>query len=286
MNYTVLYVFIGHYARIVQGPSSFELHKGRDDDKDQTYFLASIQQPVLSEVLFPLGDYLKTEVRQLAHDAGLVTADKRSSAGICFIGRRRFSDFLTDYVDSIPGTFIDIDTGKSIQECENITAMTIGQRPGIGGAAERSYVVGKDVLNRRVYVGLGSNHPALFTRSALLRTPHWLSFKHRDQLEAQGTLVCEYKARYRQKSLNCVLHHAGSKPFKPSGYCKLSDVDSEIHPGYLVAEFEEPARAITPQQAFVMYDGERCVGSADICLPGESVMEETIAAVEDFDSSS
>lgn len=123
-----------------------QLLKGVDTEKDQSYFLASIRPSALTCVLFPLGDYTKANVRQIAQDANLATATKRSSAGICFIGRRNFADFLSEYVPAVPGKFIDVDTGRYVGTCRNITAVTLGQRPRIGGASDRMYIVGKDVV--------------------------------------------------------------------------------------------------------------------------------------------
>ncbi|GAB4823030.1 hypothetical protein N2152v2_010076 [Parachlorella kessleri] len=331
-------VATGHYARLrhlggpagpagPSGSSSVQLLRGADPEKDQTYFLASVQQESLQRVLFPVGGLRKAEVRQLALARGLVPTERRSSAGICFIGRRNFADFLAQYIPPLPGTFVSVDSGKALGVCPNILTVTLGQRPGIGGAAERTYVAGKDMVNRVVYVCQGHDHPALLTRTALLRMPHWLSPQHQHLLAEQGFLRCQYKARYRQQLGGCTLvpamlpataaaigatgscvtagtcshssssssgggypsssrwhegeEHASTtaaapaaaagQPFQPSTYTRLLPQDEAVLPGYLVALFDQPEWGVTPQQAFVVFDGEVCVGSALIAVPGKAL---------------
>jgi len=257
-----------------------QLLKGIDSTKDQSYFLASIHPDALNSVLFPLGEFQKSTVREIAAKYNLVPAEKRSSAGICFIGRRNFAEFLEQYLPIVPGRFIDVENGKDVGRCENILTVTIGQRPGIGGASDRTYVAGKDINAGVVYIATGRNHPALATKSAMLRIPHWLSEEHFDRLKRDKELQCEYKARYGQKSAKCVLYlvHAkeiaAEKGFKKSRFCGLQAEDSKINEGYVLVHFDEPAGAITPQQEFVMYDGDVCIGSAAIAMPGQTVHEE------------
>jgi tRNA-5-taurinomethyluridine 2-sulfurtransferase len=118
-----------------------------DAIKDQSYFLASIRPEALEKVLFPLGAMRKAEVRQLAEAYNLAPAAKRSSAGICFIGRRNFADFLAEYIPPMPATFVDVDTGKRLGNCTNLLSLTHGQRAGLGGHLDRVYVAGKDVVS-------------------------------------------------------------------------------------------------------------------------------------------
>lgn len=200
-------VATGHYARLQAGSDGLpQLLRGADTRKDQTYFLASVQPAALRRVLFPVGHLQKPDVRRMAAEAGLVPADKRSSAGICFIGRRNFADFLAQYTPPIPGTFVNVDSGLRMGPCPDIAAVTHGQRPGIGGAAERVYAVGKDVVDRVISVAQGRDHPALLCTTALLRTPHWLSPAHAARLAASGSLRCQYKARYGQQPKQCTVH--------------------------------------------------------------------------------
>ncbi|PRW33801.1 tRNA 2-thiouridine(34) synthase isoform B [Chlorella sorokiniana] len=298
------------------------LLRGLDSHKDQTYFLASVQPAALRRVLFPVGHLPKPEVRRMAAEAGLLPAERRSSAGICFIGRRNFGDFLSQYLPPLPGAYVDVDSGQGLGPCPDLHAVTHGQRPGIGGAHDRVYCVGKDVVEGVVYVAAGREHPALLCTTALLRTPHWLSAAHARQLAEHGSLRCEYKARYGHQPRPCTLYpisqeaaaslaaaaaaaaagasrepagaavaeaaaaadaagHAEAEAaaerlgFRRSSFCRLQPEDSRVLPTYLVARFDEPAAAITPQQAFVLYDGEQCLGAALIALPGASLHEQT-----------
>ncbi|EFN55599.1 hypothetical protein CHLNCDRAFT_35486 [Chlorella variabilis] len=267
-------VATGHYARLAPGGGGgggggVSLLRGADRLKDQSYFLASVQPAALRRVLFPVGHLSKAEVRRLAAAAGLATADKRSSAGICFIGRRNFAAFLGQYLAPLPGRYVDVGSGAVLGTCPDLAAVTHGQRPGIGGAPERVYAVGKDVVERVVYVAQGRGHPALLCTTALLRTPHWLSAGHAAQLAAQGWLRCQYKARYGQQP-----RPSERLGFRPSAYCRLQPQDSRMLGSYLVVRFDEPGVAITPQQACVLYDGELCLGAALIALPGTSLHEE------------
>ena len=168
------------------------------------------------------------------------------------------------------------------------------------------YAVGKDVVARVVYVAQGRHHPALLCTTALLRTPHWLSDAHVARLAAEGQLRCQYKARYGQQPQPCTLlaldvpgtgasggalDHPPSTAdlaaaeavaerlgFRRSAYCRLHPEDSQVLPSYVVVRFDDPAVAITPQQACVLYDRERCLGSALIAQPGRSMHEEGLAA--------
>lgn len=275
-------VATGHYARLQAGPSggTLQLLKGIDPHKDQSYFLASVQREALQHVLFPLGGMTKAAVRALAAEAHLPVATKRSSAGICFIGRRNFAGFLEEYVPALPGLYVDVDSGQDLGPCHNLTAVTIGQRPGIGGLAGRSYIAGKDMVRRVAYVAQGRNHPALATHSARVHPPTWLSTPHADALLRTGHLDCQYKARYGQPAQPCTLHllpaseHGGTAGFTPSAYCILRPEDAGVHPGSLRVTFPTAAVALTPQQAFVMYDGDLCLGSATIATPGATLHEE------------
>lgn len=285
-----------------------QLLRGVDRCKDQSYFLASVERSSLARVLFPLGGMQKPAVRALAAEAGLAPADRRSSAGICFIGRRDFGDFLSQYAPPAPGCYVDVDGGADLGPCPNLLALTHGQRPGLGGLPGKTYVAGKDVVAGVAYVARGRDHAALLCRTALLRTPHWLSGRHAAALAAHGWLACEYKARYGQQPAPCVLVHAGAPPlaeavataaalangagvpldaaamaslaagFQPSAYCRLRPEDAGVGAGYLAALFPAPSAAITPGQAFVLYDGELCLGSAPIAQPGMSLHEERAAA--------
>lgn len=250
----------------------------------------------------------KEQVRGLAAAEGIPTAAKRSSAGICFIGRRDFGAFLEQYTPPMPGQYIDVDSGTYRGRCANMLALTHGQRAGLGGCEVPMYVVGKNLRSRVVYVAAGRDHPAMLANAALLRPATWIAGAPPAALAAGGGLVCSYKARYRQLARRCTVTRlpdskiagqgregelrrlvsgvtssgsgsGGRSPgFGISRFCVLQAEDMIPGPGALVTKLDEPAWALTPQQAFAMYDGEVCLGSALLALPGESVYEQQEAA--------
>lgn len=233
----------GHYARCSQLDGRAALLKGLDTGKDQSYFLHAVGYKELERSLFPLGELEKTEVRRLAEEAGFVTHDKKDSTGICFIGERRFKDFLQQYLPAQPG---DIETleGEILGEHQGLMYHTIGQRQGlgIGGLASRDeapwYVAGKDLPRNVLQVVQGNEHPALFADRLLARELFWI-----DAEPPPLPLECQAKIRYRQ----------------PDQACTVS-LGAE---GHQVA-FTRPQRAVTPGQSVVFYHGERCLGGGII----------------------
>ncbi|KAL2645503.1 hypothetical protein R1flu_013090 [Riccia fluitans] len=280
----------GHYARLHYGDGqNVQLLRGVDQEKDQSYFLASVDGTALRSVLFPLGCMIKSDVRNLAISEGLITANKRSSAGICFVGRRKFSDFIAEYVDSTPGPFIAVNNGAVLGTHEGIPAYTHGQRARIGGKPEPWYVVGKDVPNNSVFVAGGPEHPALFCTAAVADSLSWISGALPAELAKGGVLRCQYKARYRQPVEDCTVCLASSesqearkegmgatltqsKRFTPSSLSRLQSIPAQGE--QLQIKFSKPARAITPGQALVLYDGDVCLGAARLQHPGPSLFEQ------------
>ncbi|BBN12748.1 hypothetical protein MPTK1_5g22570 [Marchantia polymorpha subsp. ruderalis] len=281
----------GHYARLglSRDGQQFQLLRGIDHDKDQSYFLASVAGSALQSVMFPLGSLIKSDVRKLAATEGLITAQKRSSAGICFVGRRNFSDFISEYVDMKPGPFIAVNSGAEIGTHDGIPSYTHGQRARIGGQPEAWYVVGKDVPNNSVFVAAGPEHPALFCTTAVADGLSWISGALPAELAEGRVLKCLYKARYRQPVEECTVCLASadseealregmgiaftnSRKFLPSSLCRLQSVAMQGE--QLQIKFLNPARAITPGQALVLYDGQVCLGAARLLHPGPSVFEE------------
>lgn len=302
----------GHYARIVRGEGCGEvwrLLQARDAEYDQTYFLSSGGRAALGQVLFPLGELTKKEVRELARDFGLSkVSEKKSSTGICFIGKRNFGAFVEEYLPPRPGVFIDVDDvalGSADDEedrpgacggadgaatrprpiplgsCRNIHALTYGQNAGIGGLDRKAFVVGKDLGSDVVYVCRDREHPSLYTSTALVEDLHWISGSHERVWETTGRLSgVQYKARYRepQRDVSEMVKEGGNgvpghqRP-RPSRYWGL-DVDVLRAEGLEPPEppvwitFAQPAYAITPGQYIVLYDGEVCVASARIVCPG------------------
>lgn len=237
------FIATGHYVRRDDSGQRTALLKGLDPDKDQSYFLHQVGHRELSRSLFPVGDLAKPEVRKIAEQAGLTTARKKDSTGICFIGERRFKDFLQQYLPAQPGVIEDIN-GQALGEHQGLMYHTIGQRQGlgIGGLADRNaapwYVVEKHVERNVLIVAQGNDHPRLYKHSLHASTLFWIS----EQAPA-FPLQCTAKVRYRQPDQNCVVTKTAS--------------------GFLV-EFDVPQRAITPGQSVVFYHNDTCMGGGII----------------------
>lgn len=237
----------GHYARVDQQEGRFRLLKGRDPNKDQSYFLHTLDQFQLSHARFPLGEYHKSEVRKIASEAGLPTHAKPDSTGICFIGERRFRDFLARYLPAQPG-LIEDDEGRVIGEHQGLMYHTIGQRQGlgIGGRKEGSdkpwYVAGKQLDRNVLIVVQGQDHPMLFSRTVEASQLHWIGVAPTDL-----PFRCSAKIRYRQ----------------PDQPCQIVELEGER----ARVEFDQPQRAVTSGQAIVFYGGDS-LASAQECLGG------------------
>lgn len=243
------YLATGHYAR-----RSFEhvpkLLRGIDKNKDQSYFLYTLKSEILRNVLFPLGELTKTQVRELAMSHGLSTSHKKDSTGICFIGERKMQDFLKKYLAPKVGPIKKLN-GEVVGEHSGVHNYTIGQRKGLGlgGPGEAWYVVDKDHHCNTLFVERGE-HPALY-RNFLVATE--ASFVNDSQgLELDGReLTC--KVRYRQHDQ----------------VCKLSFIDQN----QIMVTFKQPQRALTKGQSVVFYQGEVCLGGAFIEKLGPSLYE-------------
>ncbi|MCB1918498.1 MAG: tRNA 2-thiouridine(34) synthase MnmA [Candidatus Competibacteraceae bacterium] len=234
----------GHYVRRIEQDGGQRLLKGRDPGKDQSYFLYGLDQQQLASAWFPVGDLLKSEVRERAAVAGLVTHAKKDSTGICFIGERRFREFLNRYLPAQPGPIQTVD-GRPIGEHAGLMFHTIGQRQGlrIGGQRQGSgepwYVAEKDLEHNILIVAQGHNHPALFHRRLRASPLHWIASE-----PPTLPLACMAKIRYRQPDQLCVLE-------------TLEKDRAEVC-------FTEPQRAITPGQSVVFYRNEECLGGGII----------------------
>jgi tRNA-uridine 2-sulfurtransferase len=242
----------GHYVRrrdindaTVQ-PGETQLLKGLDPNKDQSYFLHAVGGKEIAQTLFPIGELEKPEVRRIAEENGLVTAHKKDSTGICFIGERRFSDFLKQYLPAQPGR-IETETGDDIGEHQGLMYHTLGQRQGLGIGGLKNYpdepwfVAGKD-LQRNVLIAVqGTNHPLLFKDWLTTERVFWVN------REPQLPLRCTAKVRYRQDDQPCT----------------ISRTQANDTPRYLVS-FDQPQRAVTPGQSVVFYLDEICLGGGVI----------------------
>ena len=242
----------GHYARVRAveqgGATRYQLLKGLDAGKDQSYFLHRLNQAQLSRTLFPLGELPKTEVRRIAHELGLPNAAKKDSTGICFIGERPFREFLNRYLPSQPGP-IKTPEGKVLGKHHGLAFYTLGQRKGLGiggvkgsqredGTADAWYVARKSLDDNTLYVVQGHDHPWLLQPRLRAQDASWVA----GNAPAPGRYGA--KTRYRQRDAACELLAGGEGAFELA--------------------FDDPQWAVTPGQSAVLYDGDVCLGGGII----------------------
>ncbi len=236
------YIAMGHYARVEHGEIP-KLLRGVDENKDQTYFLSQLTAEQLNNVLFPIGDLKKSDVRKRALEHALPTADKKDSTGICFIGERQFNQFLNNYLPTKPG---DIKTLENdvIGKHTGLMHYTIGQRKGLGiGGSEKYgnepwFVIGKNLQENSLYVGQGFHHEMLYSDHCTLEDVNIINPNF-----VLDNLECTAKFRYRQKDQEVT----------------LTIKDEQVH-----VYFKKPVRAVTPGQACVFYLGQTCLGGGTI----------------------
>lgn len=236
------YIATGHYAKVHRENGFTYLQKAKDTNKDQTYFLNQLNQEQLKNVLFPLGDMLKPDVRKIAEKYGLSTAEKKDSTGICFIGERRFRQFLKSYIPCNPGDIVDL-SGNKVGEHEGVIYYTLGQRKGlnIGGKSDgngkRWFVVDKNVKENKLIVSQGEPDE-LFSNGLVTYKVNWIPFEPKEK-----EFECFAKFRYRQ----------------PDQRVKVKIENERI-----VVNFIEKQRAVTPGQYVVFYDEINCLGGGVI----------------------
>ena len=233
----------GHYTRRTDRDGQSLLLRGLDNNKDQSYFLHAVGGEQLARTLFPVGELEKPEVRRIAEKYQLATARKKDSTGICFIGERRFSDFLKRYLPAQPGV-IETTDGQEIGRHHGLMYHTIGQRQGLGigglqGASDDPwYVLRKDLERNVLVVGQGNDHPWLFSSALECSSIYWVN-----PVSITEPLRLTAKVRYRQPDQDCTI--------EPSEH------------GWLI-RFDQPQRAVTPGQSVVLYQGEVCLGGGVI----------------------
>lgn len=229
----------GHYCRKIPYQESWVLGRGADPEKDQSYFLYTLKSAILNKVLFPLGELKKSQVREIATRAQLATAQKKDSTGICFIGKRNFKQFLSRYIENVPGEFRTA-SNKKIGIHDGVHCYTIGQRRGlnIGGPGEAWYVVGKDVEKNVVFVEQGEEHPALYRTELTAQEVTWIGHP------PQFPFTCTAKIRYRSEDVVCRVDSLGEEQIR--------------------VVFETMQKAITSRQSIVFYQGELCLGGGII----------------------
>lgn len=228
------YIATGHYARMKDG----ELLKALDENKDQTYFLSQVSKEQLENVLFPIGDMIKSDVREMALELGLDTAKKKDSTGICFIGERNFKTFLKNYLPNTPGKIVNIKTNEVVGEHIGLMYYTIGQRRGlsIGGTEARMFVVGKDLEKNILYIAIGEESEYLVSDSCIIDNVNYLSDKRVSH--------CNAKFRYRMKDVPVELEWLNEEE--------------------ILVMYPQGVKRVTPGQACVLYDGEKCLGGGII----------------------
>lgn len=237
------YIATGHYARIKDG----KLYKAVDLNKDQTYFLSQVSREQLKNVLFPIGDMVKPDVRKVAEDYGLLTAKKKDSTGICFIGERNFTNFLENYLPNLPGDIVNIETNEVIGKHIGLMYYTIGQRKGlnIGGYDNRMFVVGKNLEKNILYVSIGEDSKYLISDSCIVSDINYLG--------EEKITKCMAKFRYRQEDIPVELEWQNDK---------------------VLVKYPQGVKRVTPGQACVFYDGDRCLGGGiieTVCKNGEKL---------------
>lgn len=233
------YVATGHYARVDRSGDETVMLRGLDNNKDQTYFLSQLSQEQIKDVLFPVGELEKPEVRRIAKEHNLATADKKDSTGICFIGERDFNEFLSNYLPAQPGNIVDT-YGNIMGKHDGLMYHTIGQRRGlgIGGEGEAWFVCGKDLDKNELIVCQGSTNPLLYSNK--LYASEFSTFTNK---KIPTQFNCTAKFRYRQKDINA--------------HVKVLE-DKKVEVTY------DDTKAVTPGQAAVFYMDEVCIGSAII----------------------
>ena len=238
------YIATGHYVRRRGADDKAQLLRGLDANKDQSYFLYTLSSKQVGQSLFPVGNIEKPIVRAIAEDLGLITAKKKDSTGICFIGERKFKDFLARYLPAQPGNIRTVE-GDIIGRHDGLMYHTLGQRKGLGiggvkGASEDAwYVVEKDLVNNELIVAQGHDHSALLSTGLIAQQLHWV-----DRQPIREPLRCTVKTRYRQTDVPCT----------------IEPIDDES----IKVIFDEPQIAVTPGQSAVFYLDEVCFGGGII----------------------
>ena len=284
----------GHYARLVQpaaagsasaaatgSSSAVQLARAADETKDQSYFLATVAPAIWSNVLFPLGEIRKEAVRELADELGLRVADKKSSTGLCFVGKRRFDDFIGQYLTDRPGEIRSVEDGSLIEDHKGLWRYTVGQGARVGGGPQKLFVAGKDTETQTLWVAPGRGHPALYcTEATTFSDVTWATACGQppaELLDRRGRLRCRYKVRYSQSPLGwCDVElvgnaDSGSSNSSSSSFCNMvpagdvadqypasgsgsAPADEKSGGGLaLRLHFLLPQRAVTPGQAVVLY---------------------------------
>ncbi len=235
------YIAMGHYAIKKEENGHAYLYKGKDTNKDQSYFLCELTEEQVKKSMFPLGYLTKPEVRKIALEFGFNVAQKKDSTGICFIGERNFKQFLKNYLPAKEGNIVTID-GDIMGKHDGLMYYTIGQRKGLGIGGNEKYplepwfVIGKNLEKNELIIGQGFNNPLLLSNKAIIEDFNWINSQ-----PSEKNFKCSAKFRYRQ-----------------------SDIKVEVTLGDEMIVTYDNVRAVTPGQACVLYDGEKMLGGGII----------------------
>lgn len=238
------HIATGHYVQSRLHNDSYQLLKGKDPQKDQSYFLYTLQQYQLAHSIFPVGNLDKLQVRKIAEEANLINHNKKDSTGICFIGERKFKSFLSEYLLAQPGN-IETTDGKIIGRHDGLMFYTLGQRQGLGIGGQKQfkesawYVLDKDIQRNVLIIGQEHGHPLLMKNDLFCQQVNWISHA------PEQALVCKAKIRYRQEEQSCT-------------------IEQQVADGRYYVTFDQPQRAITPGQSIVFYNDDICLGGGII----------------------
>ncbi len=239
------YLATGHYARVSKQDGKTQLLKGVDKGKDQSYFLCALNQTQLSKAIFPIGNMEKREVRRIAEEAGLTTAQRKDSTGICFIGERNFKEFLGNYLPAKPGEIRSLEEpNQLLGGHDGLMYYTLGQRKGLGigggfGNGDPWFVADKDLKNNILYVVQGDKDPALYSAGLTATDINWIAGG-----APAKQFACQAKFRYRQPDQGVQVEITGEN--------------------ICIVRFDMPQKAVTPGQFVVFYDGDECLGGGPI----------------------
>lgn len=234
----------GHYAKIVKRDSTSLLYAAVDENKDQSYFLSTVRSQHFENVLFPLSEHTKTQVRDIAMEAKIPTATKKDSMGICFIGKRNFRNFIHEYLPNVQGRFICLETGENIGAHGGYASYTNGQNAKLAGKSEKWFIAKKDDTTSNIFVVKGTRHPALYSDYLLVDEFNWIDLPN--QLVNGDSMECHYRVRHRQ----------------PLGKCTVR-IENQI----VKVQLHVPHRAVAKKQIATLY------GEDGQCFGGGAIME-------------
>jgi len=270
------------------------LFKGIDPGKDQSFFLSRVSQAALRHTIFPVGGLFKTEVKKIASEIGLgKIAAKDESMGICFIGSRRFKSFINNYIIPAPGNFRHVEDGRVVGQHSGVHQWTVGQRIRLASCSDGAlFVISRDPKSNDIIVANGTHHPALYSLSAEVDSPHWISGRDQSDVYSKSDFsILGFRFQHNNVGIThpCCLFRVTEGEFDKTFYGYNENDDSQVHAKSnndqsqshtkketktrFIVKISEPMKALTPGQFAVFYRGDECIGSACIQRPGPSLFE-------------